>query len=183
MFSAAKASERRGARLVSPAKNHVKWHHFEANYLRLFLVVACVSLRVCHRELSKYKKKNKKHILSTAISLIVDVPEHLCSSLSLTHNLSHVSCGIIWFDWWRISKTVCDWIKPTGETFLLWIWQAAGDKSPSHWGQLPKPEMRIKGLWEGLKKHAFASNPLCWWIGRILPSSDCSRNSNLALQV
>ena len=34
MFSAAKASERAGARLVSHAKNHIYWRHFGANYLQ-----------------------------------------------------------------------------------------------------------------------------------------------------
>ena len=42
MFSAAKASQRARAQLVSPAKNRTKWHHFAANYLR--------PCRVCCRE-------------------------------------------------------------------------------------------------------------------------------------
>ena len=33
MFPAAKASERTRARLVSPAKNRIKWRHFGANHL------------------------------------------------------------------------------------------------------------------------------------------------------
>ena len=42
MFSAAKASERARAKLVSPAKNRTKWRHFAASYLR--------PCRVCCRE-------------------------------------------------------------------------------------------------------------------------------------
>ena len=44
-------SERARARLVSPARNRIKWRHFGANYLR--------PCRVCRRELSKYVKTNK----------------------------------------------------------------------------------------------------------------------------
>ena len=44
-------SERARARLVSPARNRIKWRHFAANYLR--------PCRVCRRELSKYVKTNK----------------------------------------------------------------------------------------------------------------------------
>ena len=41
MFPAAKACERTRARLVSPAKNGIKWRHFVANYLcRLAYIVA-----------------------------------------------------------------------------------------------------------------------------------------------
>ena len=49
----AKASERVGAQLVSPAKNRIKWRHFGANYLR--------PCRVCRRELSKYVKTSSSH--------------------------------------------------------------------------------------------------------------------------
>ena len=63
--------------------------------------------------------------------------------LNLDQNSSsHVSCDVIGFDWWRISKIVHDWIKPT--------LHAAGDKSPSRWGQLPEPEMRKERLKESL---------------------------------
>ena len=44
-------SERARARLVSPARNRIKWRHFGANYLR--------PCRVCRRELSKYVRTNK----------------------------------------------------------------------------------------------------------------------------
>ena len=44
-------SERARARLVSPARNRIKWRHFGANYLR--------PCRVCRRELSKCVKTNK----------------------------------------------------------------------------------------------------------------------------
>ena len=47
MFSATKASERAGARLVSPAKNRIKWSHFGANYLRPCCV--CCRVRVSSR--------------------------------------------------------------------------------------------------------------------------------------
>ena len=60
MFSAQKRARERELDF-SPAKNCIESRHFGANYLRL----CCV----CRRELSKYKNKNKKHILSTAISL------------------------------------------------------------------------------------------------------------------
>ena len=44
-------SERARARLVSPARNRIKWRHFGANYLR--------PCHMCRRELSKYVRTNK----------------------------------------------------------------------------------------------------------------------------
>ena len=34
------------------------------------------------------------------------------------NSLRHVSCGVIGFDWRRISKTVRDWINPQEENFF-----------------------------------------------------------------
>ena len=55
MFSAAKASERAGARLVSPAKNRIKWSHFGANYLRPCCV--CCRVRVSSRAVKVCQNK------------------------------------------------------------------------------------------------------------------------------
>ena len=55
MFSAAKASERAGAWLVSPAKNRIKWSHFGANYLRPCRV--CCRVRVSSRAVKVCQNK------------------------------------------------------------------------------------------------------------------------------
>ena len=55
LFSAAKASERAGARLVSPAKNRIKWSHFGANYLRPCRV--CCRVRVSSRAVKVCQNK------------------------------------------------------------------------------------------------------------------------------
>ena len=45
MFPAAKASERTRARLVSPAKNRIKWRHFGANHLCPSRIYRCVRVQ------------------------------------------------------------------------------------------------------------------------------------------
>ena len=55
MFSAAKASERAGAWLVSPAKNRIKWSHFGANYLLPCRV--CCRVRVSSRAVKVCQNK------------------------------------------------------------------------------------------------------------------------------
>ena len=58
MFSVAKASERAGARLVSPAKNRIKW----LILVRTICVpVACVDAWMCRRELTKHVKTNPNY--------------------------------------------------------------------------------------------------------------------------
>ena len=58
---------------------------------------------------------------------------------------SHVSCGVIGFDWRRISswldKSYRRKIPPVNLARCRW-------KNPSRWGQLPEPEMRSEGLWD-----------------------------------
>ena len=72
VFSAAKASERAGAWLVSPTKNRIKWSHFGANYLRPCRVwvisVSSVSRRfgLFARFAYAMKKKRKKKKLRSA---------------------------------------------------------------------------------------------------------------------
>ena len=87
-------SQRAGARLVSTTKNLIKWRHFGANYLN-----------TGDKTKSKYSPQKKKQYTD---QLNLD-----------QHSSSHVSYSVIGFDWRRISKTVRDWIKPTGEKFLL----------------------------------------------------------------
>ena len=45
MFPATKASERTRARLVSPAKNRIKWRHFGANHLCPSRIYRCVRVQ------------------------------------------------------------------------------------------------------------------------------------------
>ena len=57
MLSAAKANERAGTRIVSPAKNRILSVVILAR--TICIPVACVVASVCRRELSKYVKTNK----------------------------------------------------------------------------------------------------------------------------
>ena len=115
IFSVAKASRRAGARLVSPTKNCIKWHHFGANYLH--------PCHVCCHVLSEYVKTSPNHESQTGHRFLynfLDFDQFTVDSRKvITENnqkkihviILHVTFGIVNSSCCRINSSFCSCIQ------------------------------------------------------------------------
>ena len=116
IFSVAKASRRAGARLVSPTKNCIKWHHFGANYLH--------PCHVCCHVLSEYVKTSPNHESQTGHRFLynfLDFDQFTVDSRKVITENNQKKIHVIIFSFFTLHLAYCKFIMLSNKLIILLV--------------------------------------------------------------